>query len=261
MAKTGLSVKKLRQSKFRDNNSVTSYPSDWELQVKYKIKKRYASQLDTGKSPEKAMSRMRELRYSDEMLAILPKDLLKAFSGCGCPISALTLCGSEVVVDLGCGAGIDSFLVSKLLRDGLVISVDFTLPYLNLLKRHANGFPILVLNGDLERVPLASNLADIVISNAAFNLTINKELAYGEAHRILRPGGQIVMYDLVSEEPLPQEVLENPLAHTTSLGGVSNTSDIQSALENAGFIKIQIGDKSPFSFVSKLLIKAQKNQL
>ena len=103
------------QSFLHDQNEVKSLPSDWESQVKNQIRKRYARQVLGLQSNRSVEIKMGESGYTEEMLACLPHEVLGAFSGCGNPISLLELTGSEVVVDLGCGGGIDSLLAGQLI--------------------------------------------------------------------------------------------------------------------------------------------------
>ena len=184
--------------------------SDWEFQIKNQIKKRYARQISEDNFLPDSAKRMAELGYSNDMISLLPDELQSAFSGCGCPISDLTFVGDEVVIDLGCGAGIDGFIASKLVPSGVVISVDFSFEMLKILQNHAQGTPVNVLASDLESLPLRSGIADYAISNAVFNLTPNKDTAYREMHRILKPRGKIALCDLVCNGELPREILENP---------------------------------------------------
>jgi len=163
-----------------------------------------------------------------------------------------------VVIDLGCGAGIDGFIASKLVPSGVVISVDFTFEMLKILQKHAQGTPVNVLASDIESLPLRSGIADYAISNAVFNLTPNKDMAYREMHRILKPRGRIALCDLVCNGELPREILEDPLAHTTSLGGVVEEDKMRSALEAAGFVEIKIKNHSQFSVVVAVMITAQR---
>ena len=232
--------------------------SDWEFQVKSQIKRRYARQaLEDNFRPNSA-TRMKELGYSQDMISLLPDELQGAFSGCGCPISDLTFAGNEVVIDLGCGAGIDGFIASKLVPSGVVISVDFTFEMLKILQNHAQGTPVNVLASDVESLPLRSGIADYAISNAVFNLTPNKDMAYREMHRILKPRGRIALCDLVCNGELPREILEDPLAHTTSLGGIVDEDKMRSALEAAGFVEIKIKNHFQFSVVVAVMITAQR---
>ena len=232
--------------------------SDWEFQVKSQIKRRYARQaLEDNFRPNSA-TRMKELGYSQDMISLLPDELQGAFSGCGCPISDLTFAGDEVVFDLGCGAGIDGLIASKLVPSGVVISVDFTFEMLKILQNHAQGTPVNVLASDVESLPLRSGIADYAISNAVFNLTPNKDMAYREMHRILKPRGRIALCDLVCNGELPREILEDPLAHTTSLGGVVDENKMRSALETAGFVEIKIKNHAQFSVVVAVMITAQR---
>ena len=232
--------------------------SDWENQIKRKIRRRYARQAMAGSLHNNALSRMADLGYTEEMVALLPDELKNAFSGCGCPVAELTLEGGEVVIDLGAGAGIDSFLVSQMLVSGMVISIDMTEEMLALHRPETRGVPINLVTGDLERLPIDDCTADIVIANASFNLTINKETAYREAYRILKPGGKLTNCDLVLDGDLPREVLEDPLAHETSLGGVVEENTMRTALEAAGFTEIEISNYSQYSFVVAVLITARR---
>ena len=232
--------------------------SDWESQIKSQIKRRYARQVLENNFRPNSATRMKELGYSQDMISLLPDELLGAFSGCGCPVSDLTFAGNEVVIDLGCGAGIDGFIASKLVPSGVVISVDFTVEMLKILQKHTQGTPINVLASDIESLPLRSGIADYALSNAVFNLTPNKDMAYREMHRILKPRGRIALCDLVFNEELPREILEDPLAHTTSLGGVINEDKMRSALEAAGFIEIKIKNHIQFSVVIAVMITAQR---
>ena len=230
----------------------------WEFQIKSQIKRRYARQaLEDNFRPNSA-TRMKELGYSQDMISLLPDELQGAFSGCGCPISDLTFAGNEVVIDLGCGAGIDGFIASKLVPSGVVISVDFTFEMLKILQNNAQGTPVNVLASDVESLPLRSGIADYAISNAVFNLTPNKDMAYREMHRILKPRGRIALCDLVCNGELPREILEDPLAHTTSLGGVVDEDKMRSALEAAGVVEIKIKNHSQFSVVVAVMITAQR---
>ena len=232
----------------------------WDFQIKSQIKKRYARQAAEDNFLPDSAKRMAELGYSNNMISLLPDELQSVFSGCGCPISALTFTGNEVVADLGCGAGIDSFLASKLLHSGMVISVDFTPEMLNILQRYSQGSPIQLVASDVESLPLTSNIADVVISNAVFNLTTNKETAYRETHRILKPGGKLAICDLVCRGELPREVVEDPLGHITSLGGVVKEYTMRSALKTAGFVEIEIQNHSQFSFVAAVIITARRKR-
>ena len=90
-------------------------------------------------------------------------------------------------------------------------------------------------------------------------MTIDKETAYREALRILKPRGKLAVWDLVRNGELPKEVLENPLALTTSLGGVVEEVTIQRALETAGFTEIKITKHSQYSFVIAVSITARRS--
>ena len=240
---------------------MATWQSAWERQLKSKIRERYSKQAFVGGLHQNAPARMAEVGYSKQMISFLPTKLQNAFSGCGCPVAGLTLVGNEVVVDLGSGAGIDSFLVKKELGSGSVIAVDLSQEMLRLAQQHTQNVPINLVTGDLEQLPLKDCIADIVIANASFNLAINKNTAYKEALRILKPGGKLAAWDLIRVGDLPKEVLENPLAHTTSLGGVVEEETILTALRAVGFTEIKIRGHSRFSLVFAVSISARRSSI
>ena len=237
---------------------MTESNSSWTKEVKDRIKKRYSFQASKGGLHANAKEKMVESGYSQKMIDLLPNDLVEAFSGCGCPLHGLEFGGQEVIVDLGAGAGIDSYIASTHLNTGKVISIDLTPEMLMPVYKYTKIQPISILSGDIERLPLRDCVADIVISNASFNLTINRLLAYKETMRITKPGGIISIYDIFLEESLPKEIFEDPLAHTTSLGGVCSEESAYQELEKAGFIDVNIENHSKFGVVTAALIRGKR---
>ena len=234
-------------------------PSRWEQKIKAQIRHRYAQQAATGGLHVNAADKMRNAGYPQCWIDQLPDALVKTFSGCGCPLAALSLAGREVLIDLGSGAGIDSFLAASRLSDGQVISVDFTAEMLSAAASIKTDREIIRVAADIERLPFPDHLADLILANASFTLTTTKSRAMAEAHRLLKPGGRLAMCDLVHDGTLPRDIIEDPMAHTTSLGGVVSPKHLRELAAAAGFQDIKISNYRPFSHVSSVTLTARRS--
>ncbi len=233
-------------------------PSDWELNIKRQIRHRYTEQNNSGGLHSDAKVKLKLYGYTQALIDKLPKGLISRFSGCGCPVTELQISGHETIIDLGAGAGIDSFLLALSLDSGKVIALDLSPINLSTFGKLLENLPVYPISGDIERVPLANEIADVIVCNAALNLTIDKATAMKEIFRLLKPGSIFVATDLVSDISLPREIIENPLAHTTSLGGVTTENNILRLLEKTGFKNITISGHEYEEFATRVIIKAAK---
>lgn len=152
--------------------------------------------------------------YSSEEVALVPRGAIEAALGVGNPIARAALTAGDEVVDLGCGAGIDTLLAARLVGpSGVGIGVD-TLP--EMLERasanaDAGGITnVRWIRGELEAIPLADESVDVVISNGVLNLSPRKGRAISEMFRVLRHGGRLSLADIVLDEELPPEVMTDP---------------------------------------------------
>ena len=155
--------------------------------------------------------------YSDEQLAALPTGTRRWALGVGNPVRWAGLREDEVVVDLGCGAGIDALLAAAAVRPGgRVVGVDVLAEMVArgaAFAAEASIDNVAWCRAEMEALPLADASADVVISNGAINLSPRKSRVLAEAHRVLRPGGRLCVSDLtVREEDLPTEILTHPSA-------------------------------------------------
>ncbi len=152
--------------------------------------------------------------YSDDELAMVPEGATAVSLGVGNPVRRAGLVAGERVIDLGCGAGIDTLLAARLVSPGgRAIGLD-TLPEM-LEQGEANAREGGVANvewlrGELESIPMPDTSVDVAISNGVLNLSPRKGRAMSEIFRVLRPGGRISLADIVLDEELPPEVMTDP---------------------------------------------------
>ncbi len=164
--------------------------------------------------------------------------------GCGNPVALASLKAGETVVDLGAGAGFDCFLaVREVGETGRVIGVDMTPEMLD--KARANARKGKYGNvefrlGEIENLPVADNTADIIISNCVINLSPDKGRVFQEAFRVLKPGGRLMVSDIVLLKELPAAWHESVAAYTGCIAGALKKDDYLGKIAAAGFVKVQI---------------------
>ncbi len=154
--------------------------------------------------------------YDPEQLAALPPGAIAQALGVGNPVRAAKLRPGEVVLDLGCGGGIDTLLAARAVAPGgRAMGLDMLAEMLASAARHAaeaNLTNVEWLRGDLEDIPLPDASVDVALSNGVVNLSPRKSRVFAEVHRVLRPGGRLLVGDLVVDDDLPPEVITNPAA-------------------------------------------------
>jgi arsenite methyltransferase len=173
----------------------------------------------------------------------LPDDLAAASLGCGAPLEAADLRPGETVVDLGSGAGLDVFLAADHVGPGgRAIGVDMTPEMVARARANRERLGLTQAEfrlGEIEHLPVADADADAVISNCVINLLPDKGPAFAEAYRILRPGGRLVVSDIVSSEPLPDED-RTAERWTACLGGAIPEDDYLALVRDAGFDGVEV---------------------
>lgn len=154
--------------------------------------------------------------YAPEDLEGLPQAAVDLALGVGHPVRHARLRPGEVVLDVGCGAGIDSLLAARVVGPGgRVIGLDMTTAMVDRAREHAAtaGFGwVEVREGLMEAIPLGDAVVDVVVTNGALNLCSRKSRALAEMLRVLRPGGRLSLADLVVTEALPEDVLRSASA-------------------------------------------------
>lgn len=187
--------------------------------------------------------------YSEEDMSSVP-DGANLGLGCGNPVAMASLKEGEVVLDLGSGAGFDCFLASPRVGDrGRVIGVDMTPEMLEKARENAakGGYANVEFRlGEIENLPVADNTADIIISNCVINLSPDKERVFQEAYRALRPGGRLMVSDIVLLEALPESVQRSVAAYIGCLAGAALKEKYLAAVDLAGFSDIRIIEETRF---------------
>ena len=181
--------------------------------------------------------------YSKDTLESVPEDANLGL-GCGNPTALASLLPREVVVDLGAGAGLDALVAAQAVGpEGRVIGVDMTPQMLTSARKNAvemgvHGY-VEFREGLIEELPVASESADVVISNCVINLSPDKQAAFSEAFRVLKPGGRLAVSDILLSAPLPEHIVSMAEAYVACVAGASLEADYFAAIRNAGFVDLE----------------------
>ena len=187
--------------------------------------------------------------YTAEDLRLVP-ELAVLGVGCGNPTSLADLKEGETVLDLGAGAGIDVFLAAnKVGKRGRVIGVDMTEDMVakgrQLAREHGFGNVEFRL-GYIEQLPVDSATVDVIISNCVINLTPDKLASFTEVYRVLKPGGHILIADLVTAGELPPDVRASAAAWADCLAGAMAKEAYLETIRRAGFSEVTVVSESPY---------------
>jgi SAM-dependent methyltransferase len=188
--------------------------------------------------------------YSEEDLKSVPDDADIGL-GCGNPTALASLKEGEVALDLGSGGGLDCFLAAeKVGQSGQVIGVDMTPEMVSLARKNAakgNHTNVEFRLAEIENLPVADNTVDVIISNCVINLSPDKRRVFQEAYRVLKPGGRLMISDIVLLKPLPDFVRESIDVYVGCVAGALLKDDYISAITSAGFANVKVVDEKAFA--------------
>ncbi|HVO35928.1 MAG TPA: arsenite methyltransferase [Gemmatimonadales bacterium] len=180
--------------------------------------------------------------YDAEALAAIPEGANLGL-GCGNPLAHAAVKPGEVVLDLGSGAGMDAFLAAREVGPtGKVIGVDMTPDMIERARENASKAGVGNVEfrlGEIERLPAADASVDLVISNCVINLSPDKPAVFAEAFRVLKPGGRMVVSDLVLKQPLSDDVRHSVEAYVGCVAGASLQTEYLALMRAAGFERVE----------------------
>ena len=192
--------------------------------------------------------------YETALVDHIPEAFRFRGYGCGSPVMDAAIRQGEHVVDLGCGSGVECFIASRLTgRDGSVTGIDMLDPMLSLAEKALPGVRaslgygnVIFQKGVLESLPLGDGVADVVLSNCVMNLSLDKRKAYSEIRRVLKPGGRMVISDVVCETEPDASIRNDESLRGECIAGALTETHLLSLLEETGFENIQLVKRFPY---------------
>jgi SAM-dependent methyltransferase len=219
--------------------------------IEQAVKSKYGAVATSGLSTEHSGVRAvaEAFGYSPEELASIPSEANMGLS-CGSRTATANLRPGEVVVDLGCGGGLDVFLAaSKVGPCGKAIGIDMTDEMLELARRNAakgnsgKGFTNVAFHKTtIDKLPLPDASVDCIISNCVINLAADKPAVFREVARVLKPGGRLAVNDIALKKPLPSEIGQDLMAYVGCISGAIPIDHYRKQLTEAGFAAVEVID-------------------
>ena len=218
-------------------------------QVRQQVSKDYARAVNTPSgccSPGPKGAAAQFAGYTAEQLAGLPEDVVHNSFGCGNPLAFSEVRAGQVVLDLGSGAGIDLLIAAqKVGPSGRVIGIDMTDEMIARARsniEHAGASQVEVRKGLIEDMPVEDESVDWVISNCVINLSPEKDRVFAEICRVLRPGGQMRVSDIVVES-LPQWARDSDDLYSACVAGAISESAYLEGLRGAGLRNARVSER------------------
>lgn len=238
-----------------------------EADLKQVVKDRYAKIAEQGKA-ENAASCCGATTPSNKVYNIMMEDYSKIEGyesdadlglGCGLPTQFAKISKGNTVIDLGSGAGNDCFVARHETGvEGKVIGIDFTPIMIKKARENADklGYNnIEFREGDIDDMPVADNIADVIVSNCVLNLVPNKEKVIGEIYRVLKSGGHFSISDIVLMGELPSALKEDAEMYAGCVAGAIQRTDYLNHIKEAGFKNITIQKEKPIVIPDDILSK------
>lgn len=204
----------------------------------------------------------RHLGYPEEALDRVPPSILEAFVGADALAPRVSGCPGEVVLDLGCGAGLDAWLLARV--GYRVVAADASAPMLGRLAHAAraadrpSGAAVCALRAELPVLPVRGGAADWVLLNGVANLVADRGALWGEVYRVLAPGGRLLAADLVALGSVPPEVRAMPEAWAWCLGGALDAAGWKVELEGVGLADVRVTILEEFPPLARARVEAER---
>ena len=187
--------------------------------------------------------------YTNAEAEGLPIEAISASAGCGNPTALAALSPGQTVVDFGSGGGIDCFLAVRAVgKTGRVIGIDMTQDMVELANSNARKLGLLNVEfhlAEIENIPLEDDTADIIISNCVINLAPDKDAVFQEAFRILKPGGRMILSDMVLVKDIPAKEKEDSANWVSCLTGAEMKNIYLGRMIATGFVDVQVASETP----------------
>lgn len=191
----------------------------------------------------------KNIGYTKEELRAVP-DEANLGLGCGNPTALASINEGEVVLDLGSGAGFDCFLAAnKVGKQGKVIGVDMTSDMIEKARANADkgGYSNVEFRlGDIENLPVDNESVDVVVSNCVINLSPDKRKVFQESYRVLKPGGRLVVSDIVLTKELPEVIKNSIEAYVGCVSGAAMKDRYLELIRKAGFQDVTVTGETSF---------------
>lgn len=205
------------------------------------------STTETALTDHTARAISQGLGYSPEQTNAVPEGANLGL-GCGNPQAIAALQPGETVLDLGSGAGFDSFLAARAVGPtGFVIGVDMTPEMVSKARQNQRlgGYPNVEFRlGEIESLPVANDSMEAIISNCVINLSPDKPRVFREAFRVLQQGGRLAISDVVALAEIPEPLRKDWELYSCCVAGASTVDEIKAWLTEVGFTQIRIEPKA-----------------
>jgi arsenite methyltransferase len=241
----------------REEPAMTTIAAFDPKELESKVKAMYRSVAEDPHGEfhfEMGRAMAERLGYAPADLDRIPAEAIESFAGVGYYFHLADPRPGEIVVDLGSGSGMDTFIAAlKVGPGGKVVGVDMTDAQRAKAARlrDRDGFHnVIYVKGYIEQTALPDGLADVVISNGVINLATDKPKVFGEAVRLLKSGGRLAISDIVTEVQLPDSIVCNSTLWAACIGGAAQQDDYRRMIEAAGLRLVTVEDNPQYRFIS-----------
>ena len=191
----------------------------------------------------------KSIGYTEKEMRMVPEGANLGL-GCGNPIALASLKEGETVIDFGSGAGFDCFLAANAVgKEGKVIGVDMTPEMIDKARENArqgNYAHVEFRLGEIENIPVPDSFVDCVISNCVINLAPDKRKVFKETFRVLKPGGRLMVSDIVVTQELPDFIKSSLAAYVGCIAGALMKEEYLQTIRDAGFHEVRVVDEQSF---------------